>query len=428
MVEIFTLKNGAKIVLEEIPYVRSIAFGIWIKTGTRCEKPEENGVSHFIEHLMFKGTEKRSAKDIAEEMDALGGQINAYTTKEYTCYYTRTLDKHFDQALDVLSDMLFCSKLSDEDILRERKVIEEEIDMYLDAPEELVHDAIEEAVWHETSLGMPICGTKESISKLDSKLIRDYYNRTYRPQNAVIAAAGNFDKEDLLKKLTHVFGSWSDEGYVQPEFEKATYVPSVLSITKDVEQVHLCISFKAPERDSKYKYPLAVLNTLLGGGMSSRLFQKIREEDGLAYSIYSYISAYSDTGVMTVYAATSRQKTEAVIEGVMKEIVRLKNEKIEDKVIAITREKIISNFIIGTENTASRLSGNGGSMLLSGRVLPMEEIIRQMEKVDYNAIKEAVDFVFKAENVSFSAVGNVGGMDFERLIENGKQILYSADR
>lgn len=428
MVEIFTLENGAKVILEEIPYVRSIAFGIWIKTGTRCEKPEENGVSHFIEHLMFKGTEKRSAKDIAEEMDALGGQINAYTTKEYTCYYTRTLDKHFDKALDVLSDMLFNSRFSDDDIKRERKVIEEEIDMYLDAPEELVHDSIEEAVWHETSLGMPICGTKESIAKLDSKLIRDYYTRTYRPQNAVIAVTGNFNKDDILEKLTGIFGNWSNDGYVKTEFAKATYVPSVLSITKDVEQIHMCISFKSPERDSKYKYSLAVLNTLFGGGMSSRLFQKVREDDGLAYSIYSYISSYNDTGIATVYAATSRQKAEAVVESIMREICRLKTEKIDDKVIGITREKIISNYIIGTESTTSRLSGNGGSMLLSGRVLPMEEILEQMEMVNYDSIKEVIDFVFKAENVSLSAVGNVEGIDFERLIENGKQILYSADR
>ncbi|MEA4972189.1 MAG: pitrilysin family protein [Candidatus Metalachnospira sp.] len=428
MIEIFTLDNGLRLVLEDIPYVRSIAFGIWIKTGTRCERPEENGVSHFIEHLMFKGTAKRSAKDIAEEMDALGGQINAYTTKEYTCYYTRTLDKHFDKALDVLSDMLLNSKLDNDDIKRERKVIEEEIDMYLDAPEELVHDAIEEAVWHETSLGMPICGTKKSIAVFDSNLIKDYYKRAYRPQNAVIAVTGNFDKEDILEKLTSVFGSWSNEGYLKTDFAKATYAPAVLSITKDIEQIHLCISFKAPERDSKYKYSLAVLNTLFGGGMSSRLFQKIREDEGLAYSIYSYTSAYSDTGIMTVYAATNRQKYEAVIESVMKEIDKLKTERINDKVIAVTKEQIISNYIISLENTASRLSGIGGSILLSGKVLPMEEILSQMERVNYDSIKEAVDYIFKAENMSLSAVGNVEGIDFERLVEDGKELLYSKNR
>ena len=194
MVETITFDNGLRVVLEDIPYVRSIAFGIWINTGTRCERADENGVSHFIEHLMFKGTQKRTAKDIAEEMDAMGGQINAFTTKEYTCYYTRTLDRHFDHALDVLSDMILHSKFDDNDIIKEREVIEEEIDMYLDAPEELVHDALEEAVWRETSLGMPICGTNESLSKMDSSVIRNYYNRTYRPQNAVVAVTGNFDK------------------------------------------------------------------------------------------------------------------------------------------------------------------------------------------------------------------------------------------
>lgn len=425
MVDIFTLENGIRVVLEEIPYVRSIAFGIWVKTGTRCETPEENGVSHFIEHLMFKGTNKRSAKNIAEEMDALGGQINAYTTKEYTCYYTRTLDKHFDKALDILSDMLLNSKFGDDEIRRERKVIEEEIDMYLDAPEELVHDSIEEAVWQETSLGMPICGTKESIAAFDCDLVKDYYTRTYRPQNSVIAVTGNFKKEDVLEKLKSVFGSWSKEGYVKTDYAKATYVPTVISKIKDIEQIHLCITFKSPKRDSKYRYSLAVLNTLFGGGMSSRLFQKIREDEGLAYSIYSYTSAYSDTGIMTVYAATNRQKYEALIESVMKEIQRLKTEKIDDKVIAVTKEQIISNYIIGTENTVSRLSSNGGSLLLTGKITPMEEILNQMEKVNYDSVKEAIDYIFKAENISLSAVGNVKGIDFERLIENGKELLYS---
>ena len=219
MVEIFTLDNGLRLVFEEIPYVRSIAFGIWVNTGTRCETKKENGVSHFIEHLVFKGTEKRSARDIAEEMDAVGGQINAYTTKEYTCFYTRTLDKHFDKALDVLSDMLLHSKFDDEDIDRERYVIEEEIDMYLDAPEELVHDALEEAIWSETSLGMPICGTKETLSEITGDMIKDYYKRTYRPENCVIAVTGNFKSDEMLEKLKGVFGGWTNEGYVKNEFK-----------------------------------------------------------------------------------------------------------------------------------------------------------------------------------------------------------------
>lgn len=428
MVEIFTLDNGLRLVFEEIPYVRSIAFGIWVNTGTRCETKKENGVSHFIEHLVFKGTEKRSARDIAEEMDAVGGQINAYTTKEYTCFYTRTLDKHFDKALDVLSDMLLHSKFDDEDIDRERYVIEEEIDMYLDAPEELVHDALEEAIWSATSLGMPICGTKETLSEITGDMIKDYYKRTYRPENCVIAVTGNFKSDEMLEKLKGVFGGWTNEGYVKNEFKKATYLPSKVIINKDIEQVHLCISFKSPRRDSEHRYSLAVLNTLFGGGMSSMLFQKIREEEGLVYSIYSYTSAYSDTGVMTVYACTNRQKAESVIESIMRQIYRIKTEKINDKVIEITKEQIIANYIIGTENTANRLSGNGGSMLLTGKILPMEEILERMEKVDYNSIKSAIDYIFNADNMSFSAVGNVEGFDFEGMIEDGKKLLYSADR
>lgn len=423
MIETITLDNGLRIVLEEIPYVRSIAFGIWINTGTRCEKPEENGVSHFIEHLMFKGTKKRTAKDIAEEMDAMGGQINAYTTKEYTCYYTRTLDKHFDHVLDVLSDMILNSRFDEEDIDREREVIEEEIDMYLDAPEELVHDALEEVIWRETSLGMPICGTVDTLANMDSNVIRNYYNRTYRPKNCVLAASGNFNKEEILEKIKNVFGSWTNEGYEEAKFEKAIYKPSAITINKDVEQIHMCFTFKAPQRDSKYKYSMAVLNTLFGGGMSSKLFQKIREDLGLVYSIYSYTSLYSDTGVMTVYACTNPQKVESVIESVFKEIKALKTEKIEDRLIEVTKEQIISNYIIGRESTANRLSGNGSGILLTGKINTVEEVIDNMEKVDYNSIKEVIDVIFDVNNFSFSAVGNTQKIDFGAMIKNGKQIL-----
>jgi len=425
LVETVTLKNGLRIVLEDIPYVRSIAFGIWINTGTRCERPEENGVSHFIEHLMFKGTGRRSAKEIAEEMDAMGGQINAYTTKEYTCYYTRTLDKHFDHALDVLSDMLLNSRLDNSDIVRERKVIEEEIDMYLDAPEELVHDALEEAIWKETSLGMPICGTKDTLARMDSRLIRDYYNRTYRPQNAVVAVTGNFNKADMLKRIEDVFGNWSSEGFAEEKYAAATYIPTTLVISKDVEQIHMCFTFKAPKRDSRHRFSLAVLNTLFGGGMSSRLFQKIREEAGLVYTIYSYTSAYSDTGVMTVYACTSPQKAAEVVESIFREIKRLKTERIEDKLISVTKEQIISNYIIGSESTVNRLNSNGGGMVLTGKLLTMEEILERMEAVNYSSLKDAIDEIFTADNLSFSAVGNIEGIDFEGLIANGKQILYN---
>ncbi len=428
MVETITLKNGLRIVTEEIPYVRSISFGIWINTGTRCEQPYENGVSHFIEHLMFKGTHKRSARDIAEEMDSVGGQINAYTTKEYTCYYTRTLDKHFDRALDVLGDMILNSKFDENDIEREKEVINEEIDMYLDAPEELVHDALEEAVWHETSLGMPICGTAETLAKIDRNVIVDYYNRTYRPQNAVLAVTGNFKKDEIIKKLEKVFSSWTKEGYEKIDYAKATYVPTVLTIDKDVEQIHMCFTFKAPQRNSEYKYSMAVLNTLFGGGMSSRLFQRIREEAGLVYTIYSYTSIYSDTGVMTVYACTNPQKVDAVIKSVFEEIRRIKSEKIEDKLIEVTKEQIISNYIIGCENTATRLSSNGGAMVLNGKIIPMEEILAQMEAVDYNSIKNIADIIFTEENFSFSAVGNIENIDFKGLIEDGKKILFSKDR
>ena len=216
MVIIRTLKNGIRVALEEIPYVRSISFGIWVKNGSRNERPHENGVSHYIEHMMFKGTENRSARQIAEEMDALGGQINAYTTKEYTCYHTRVLDRHFDRALDVMSDMLLRPLFAEGDVRKEKNVILEEIAMYDDAPEELVHDALQDSIWRDSTLGMPILGTAETIDGFGAEFIREYYEKNYHTENIVLSAAGNFKLDDMLEKLNAALGGWKREQPFQP--------------------------------------------------------------------------------------------------------------------------------------------------------------------------------------------------------------------
>ena len=415
MVTIRTLDNGIKVALEPIPYVRSISFGIWVKNGSRNELPHENGVSHYIEHMMFKGTENRTARQIAEEMDALGGQINAYTTKEYTCYHTRVLDKHMDRALDVMSDMLLNPLIAEEDVQKERNVITEEIYMYDDAPEELVHDALQDAIWRESSLGMPILGTEETIGAFDAAFIRSYYEKNYHPDNIVLSAAGNFELEEMVSKLNAKLGQWKRE--VTPYNTMGGYHISYVEKEKDVEQVHTCIAFPAFEREHPMKYAMAIFNTLFGGGMSSRLFQKIREEHGLTYSIYSYTTAFADSGIFVTCASMNPGQAEKVFELIAEEIREVKAEAFPENLIEVTKEQMISNFIIGTESTLNRMNSAGASLMLRGRVQEPEEVIQKIEAVTPEDVLEAARMVLNFEKLSYSAVGNLKGNDFGALVK-----------
>lgn len=417
MVIIRTLKNGIRVALEEIPYVRSISFGIWVKNGSRNERPHENGVSHYIEHMMFKGTENRSAKQIAEEMDALGGQINAYTTKEYTCYHTRVLDRHFGRALDVMSDMLLHPLLAEGDVRKEKNVILEEIAMYDDAPEELVHDALQDSIWRDSTLGMPILGTAETIDGFDAAFIREYYEKNYHTENIVLSVAGNFKLDDMLEKLNGALGGWKREQPFRPYDSAASYHIAAVEREKDVEQVHTCLAFPGLEREHPMKYAAAIFNTLFGGGMSSRLFQKVREENGLTYSIYSYTTAFADTGVFSVYAGMNPNQAERVFGLIAGEIAEVKKTPFSPKLIEVTKEQMVSNFIIGTESTLNRMTSAGASLLLRGSVEETEEIIAKIEAVMPEDVLEAARAVLQTENMSFSAVGNLKGNDFGALVK-----------
>ena len=418
MVIIKKLDNGVKVVLEEIDYVRSISFGIWVRNGSRNEKPEYNGMSHFIEHMLFKGTENRTAKQIAEEMDAVGGQINAYTTKEYTCYHTRVLDKHFDRALDVISDMFLHSRFEQKDIERERNVIIEEINMYEDAPEELVHDSLQEAIWKDSSLGQPILGTVESISKFHTENMKDFFEKRYHTENTIISVAGHFDTEEMFLKLNKTLGQWKRKNDFVYYDTKTIYTPNIVKREKDIEQVHLCIAFPALERDHPQKYALAVFNTIFGGGMSSLLFQKLREENGLNYTIYSYTSAYVDSGLFAIYAGMNPNQTEKVIELIFDEIKILKENKLSQKLIDVTKEQMISNFIIGQESTVNLMTASGASVLLRGFVQDTEEILQQIEEITAEDIQNVIEKIFIKQNMSVSIVGNIKSVCLEKALEN----------
>jgi len=401
------LDNGIVVAAETIPFVRSVSFGVWIKNGSRNETKNLSGISHFIEHMLFKGTERRSAKQIADEMDAVGGQMNAFTTKEYTCFYTRTLDTHFDVAIDIISDMVLNSRFDDAEINRERNVVIEEINMIEDSPEDLLHDLVEASVFNGSDLALPVLGVKDSVQGFGREIFLDYFKSNYHPENMVIAVAGNFDPDDMIKKIDGAFGGLKRRnGFKKPEFS-AAYLPAAAARDKDIEQVHVSISFPSIRLGMDEAYPLLILNTIFGGGMSSRLFQKIREEHGLSYSIYSHNSSFSDCGLFFIYAALAKDQVDRAVELILAEIKRLFTEKINVETLNKTKEQIKSNYVLSLESSASRMSSIGRSELMLGKVLSQEEMLSKIDAVGLDFIYEVAENIFIADKMSVAAVGDI---------------------
>lgn len=401
-----TLANGIRVVSESIPYVKSVTLGIWVGTGSRSEGQHNHGISHFIEHMVFKGTTNRSAKDIAEAVDEVGGQLNAFTGKEYTCYYIKVLDTHLELALDVLSDMLLSSKFDAEDIKREREVVLEEVHMYEDTPDELVHDIHLNKVWAGHDLGRNILGTRSSIEKFDKKLIQQYYQDFYTPDNIVIAAAGNLTHEKLEELSEKYFGKMTGHKK-QVEIFAPVLVPAYTIQKKSIEQVHLCLGTKSVPQSSPEIYPLHILNNILGGGISSRLFQSIREEKGLAYSIYSYQTNYSDAGLFTIYAGTRPSNMAEVTELIWKIIKDLKNNGITEKELRKTKEQLKGGLLLGLESSSSRMSRIGKMEITIGKYVTLDEVVEKIDKVSLEDLQKITQELFNPETACFTALGPV---------------------
>jgi len=402
--EIITFDNGLRVVMEDIPFVRSVSFGIWVKNGSRDEDASTNGISHFIEHMLFKGTAKRSAKEIADAMDEIGGQVNAYTSKEYTCYYTRTLDSHFDVALDVLSDMFFNARFDPEDIRKEHNVILEEINMYEDTPEDIVHDLLQYAVYKNGSLGLSILGTADSIGTFKRDNFKNYMNTHYVPERTVIAIAGNLSACDALRRVREAFGKFEGQATDAQDLNQV-YKPAFAKKEKDIEQVHLCVGFPGIAIGTDASYTMAAINTMLGGGMSSRLFQKIREEHGLAYSVYSYHTGFVDTGLFAIYAALNPAQTDDVMALILGEVKKLFSEKIEKSQLDRTKEQLKSNYILSLESVASRMNSIGRNLLMLNRIVTADELIQKIDAIDLDAFYELCEKVFKMDQMSLAVVG-----------------------
>ncbi|WP_425447489.1 M16 family metallopeptidase [Dethiothermospora halolimnae] len=403
----FILDNGLRVVSEYIPHVKSVSIGIWIETGSRQENIGNSGVSHFIEHMLFKGTDNRTAKKIAESIDNIGGQLNAFTSKECTCFYAKVLDNHLPIAVDVLADMLFNSRFSQEDIEKEKSVVIEEINMYDDSPEDQVHDLLSKTIFDSHPLALPILGDLKSVKGLTKEKILNYFTEKYIPENIVISMVGNFDVEESRKLLNDYFGHWQGNKKNQ-ELESPPVLTQNLKFKdKETEQLHLCLGLEGISQGDEDLYSLLVLNNVFGGSMSSSLFQKVREDRGLVYSIFSYPSSYKDTGIFTIYAGLNPNQLLNVTELIIDDIHQIKNNYLTDDQLTKSKEQLKGNYILGLESTSSRMTSLGKSELLYGKIHSPKEIIDKIDKVNLADIKRVTNKVFDLDKLNVAYVGKV---------------------
>lgn len=379
--EKFTLENGLTLLVETMPYLRSASIGVWVKAGSVLETPEENGLSHFMEHMAFKGTQKRTSRQIAEEMDAVGGHLNAATSKLCTNYYAKVIDEDLPLAADILADIVRNPALDRQEMDKERGVILEEIAMVEDSPEDVVYDVLAEAVFGAQPLGQTILGPSERIAAYQPEDLHAFRARHYGPQNTVVAIAGNVEPQRARALIEEKFGDWRGAaGEIFPE-EVAIDEQRRLCRDKDTEQVHLCVSFRGVGMGSPLVYPMAVLNNMLGGGTSSRLFQRIREELGMAYTVYSGPSNYPRCGEFTIYAATSPKHAHTVLEQIDIEIRKLLDDGFSEKEFTMAKAQLKGSYVLGLESAYNRMSALGHNQMLLGRVIPPEETIAAIERV-----------------------------------------------
>lgn len=398
------LPNGLRILTEEIEHVRSAALGIWVGAGSRDEREGYEGTAHFIEHMFFKGTEHRNARALAESLEAVGGQLNAFTTKEYTCYYAKVLDEDIDLAIDVLSDMFFNSLYDEKEIEKEKNVVIEEIKMYEDSPDEIIHDVFSEHVWNDHPLGKPILGTEESIRSLTREKIMLFLNDHYAPDNVVIAVAGKIKHEEVVQKLSAQFGTFQRGGRRvlegTPTGQKVEHYQ-----LKETEQTHIILGVPGLGQDDKDIYAMHIFNNILGGGLSSRLFQEIREQRGLAYSVFSYHATYVDTGLFVIYAGTSPKNTQEVIECILEEVLNIKQNGMSAQELERIKAQIKGGLYLGLEAVSSRMSRLGKTELTYNRVLSPEEVVEKLESVTLEDILRVIGRLWQRDKISIMTLG-----------------------
>jgi len=408
------LPNGLTVLSEEMQQIRSVSLGIWVRTGSRHETPELNGISHFTEHMVFKGTKTRTALDIARQMDAIGGNMDAFTGKETICFNAKVLDEHLPIAVDVLSDIVLDPLFEMKDIDREKGVILEEIKMDEDNPDYLVHEIFTQNFWKDHPLGKPILGTRETIKHLKQDAILDFYAGRFAPDNIIVAAAGHLDHDRFVGLISEKFS------HLKPRRQNFTQpTPKIVSkiITRNkkaLEQVQICLGVPAPAISDETRYTSYILNTLLGGGMSSRLFQKIREEQGLAYAIYSELNPYRDTGSLCVYAGTSRQSAQHVVRSIVEEFRILKSAAIEEDELRRVKDQLKGSLMLSLESSSSRMSNLARQDMYFDRFFSLDEIIDRVEAVTVDEIHQMCMQLFQPEHIAVTVLGNLDGVRFPR--------------
>lgn len=408
MTSIHRLSNGITLVMEEMPYLKSAAFGVWVRVGSANEDETNNGIAHMIEHMMFKGTKNRTGKQIADEMARIGGNINAFTSKECTSYYATTLSQHLPIAIRIIGDMLNNSLFDEKALRKEKSVIIEEIDMYEDSPEDLAHELLQQRIWKGHPLGYMISGKKTIVRKINKDQILDFMDSYYTGENIVISIAGSFNQREILSLVEEEFGkikAKSTKLIKSPD--KPRYHKVVCKRNKDIEQLHINIAFDGISYLSDERFTLSVLNCIFGGSVNSRLFQKIREDEGLTYSIYSYGSSYKDTGLLHIYAAMNPNQKDMVIDMIYNEIYQLKSKGITKDELIMTKEQIKTELILGSEGARNRMNSNGKSMLNRGRIVSINELIDNIEKVSLDDVKSFANRYLDLSNSSISLVGNL---------------------
>lgn len=401
----YILNNGLRVVTEYIEHVNSISVGVMVQNGSRNEEKSVNGISHFIEHMFFKGTNKRSAKEIVQQIENVGGQINAYTSKETTCYYIKALNTQIELCLDVLSDMLLNSKFDSDEIEKEKGVVIEEINMSEDSPEDVLDDIHSKAIFGDNTLSEPILGTIDRIKSFSKDKIKEYIKTHYTPYNSVISICGKFNDKEIKNLIENYFGEWSKDDIYSPEYDTPKLLHQSKYVDKQIEQLHINIGLKGlPYADDK-SYALVLLNNVFGGGASSILFQKVREELGLCYNIYSYGQPYLGVGTLNIYTGLSKQYADKALYVINRELKSFADKGISDEKLQINKEKIKASYILGLESTSSRMFANAKSMLLQNKIKTQDDVINKINKISQEDINYVLEKCFKPGVVSTAYVG-----------------------
>ncbi len=407
------LPNGLRLLTEQMPHVRSVSIGVWLARGSRHEPREQSGIAHFVEHMLFKGTATRTAEDIAQVIDSIGGQMDAFTAKEYASYYIKVLDEHLPLAIDVLADIVRRPAFSPEDIDREKKVVLEEIKMVEDTPDDLVHELFTENFWHDHPLGRPILGTRETVEALTEGKLRDYFDDAYTAENMIVAAVGNIEHGRVRDVVDRYFGDVSRRGTPIVD-QPPRVVPRIVIRNKELEQSHVCLGTSGYRQDHEDRYASYVLNTVLGGSMSSRLFQNVREKRGLAYAVFSGLSAYRDAGSVTVYAGCANDAVGELVDVVVAELRRLKEEPPPESELRRAKDHLKGSLMLNLESTSSRMSHLARQEIYFDRQFGLDETLEGVERVTQADVQRVARDLFADGGLAATVLGAVNGLEILR--------------